>query len=100
MSGTLADWERERFSVRTADEIDALPETEEPPVTTGLDPAHTVLMDRSCGGWATELRLQADGSVVIAARQGFDGKWAVITVHGSEALDAFNHPYCYLGDPA
>jgi hypothetical protein len=97
MSGTIADWEREAFSARTADEIDALPETEEPPVTTGLNaPAHTVLMDRSSGGWATELRLQADGTVVIAARQGFDGKFATAVIDGANALDAFDHPYCYL----
>lgn len=98
MSGTIADWERDRFHRATADQIAELPETEEPEHTKPEPEPEVgpiVLMERSTGGWSTELRLCADGRVAIYAQQG-EGHHRACFVDPDKALDAFYHPYCYL----
>lgn len=54
------------------------------------------LMERSFAGWRTELRLTPDGQVSILAQQGADGPIQGTIVPPEKALDAFQHPYCYL----
>lgn len=97
MKGTIADWERDRFSRKTADEITDLPETDEPAHTAPPSEDDPVeLLRRSVGGWWVELRLTADGRVCVAAQQGEDAPIQAVVVEPEHALDAFQHPYCYL----
>jgi hypothetical protein len=93
---TIGEWGRDRFAAKVGDDIASLPETPEPE-HTAPEPVDepTILMERSTGGWRTELRLCADGRVAILVRQG-EGNPRGCFVPPENALDAFNHPYVYL----
>lgn len=54
----------------------------------------TTLMERSYAGLLVELRL-VDGEVFIAVKDG-EKEAEVAKVDPAKALDAFNHPFCYL----
>lgn len=91
---TLGEWERDRFSAQVADEIDGLPETDEPAhAPAEFDP--TVLMERTYAGLLVELRYLND-EITILVREGERGKPMTAVVPSEKALDAFHHPYCYL----
>ena len=92
---TLGDWERRRGYEATEDEIEGLPEIDVEPVTTLVD-GPLVLMDRSCGGWKVQLQLTGDGRVVIRVQPGEGQRTLSAFVPSEHALDAFEHPFCYL----
>lgn len=106
MSGTITDWERERFSARTADDIDALPETPEPPYTfDGGDNGDNhndlvALHGRLYGGLAVQLLWRrSTNETYITVALGNETPYT-FPVDGKDALDAFYHPYAYRTLPA
>ena len=105
MKGTIQDWEDDRAKTEIIADIAALEALEVtttfaegilpgtvPPVT--VDPI--TLLERQTAGWRTELRLLADGDIAIWTQQGFDGPIYGSVIPKDKALDAFEHPYCYI----
>lgn len=80
---------------RALAQIRGLPEVEVVEETSPVEQS-VALMERSCGGWAVELRLTPEGIPAILVRPGFDATPIVALVPPDKALDAFDHPFCYL----
>ena len=100
MKGTIQDWEDNRAKTEIEADLaalEALPTVDdiEPDPVAVADPIS--LLERSTAGWRTELLLLADGNVAIKVQQGFDGPIFGAVIAGEDALDAFEHPYCYVG---
>lgn len=94
MKGTIADWERDRFHRATADAIAALPEADEPDVAVETPSDAVSLLERSYAGLKVEILFQ-DPVVSLLVQEG-EREPRVVEIEPARALDAFNHPYCYL----
>jgi hypothetical protein len=53
-------------------------------------------MERSNGGWRVELILTPSGRPAITLRRGDDAETETTLIPPESALDAFEHPCCYL----
>lgn len=56
----------------------------------------TILMEENRGGWLVQLRLMADGRIVVQVDEGEGGTQRATWVPPEKALDAFEHPYVYF----
>jgi len=100
MSGTISDWERDRFETEAASEIAVL-DTVEPvrrleAVTSVVPPADVVaLCGRQNSGLSVQLLTTTGEDVRAWVTLDVNGKTETIEVAPEHALDAYHHPYAY-----
>jgi hypothetical protein len=101
MSGTIADWERDRFAAETTAEIDSL-DTAEPARTIVAvqddRPELIALAGRITAGLSVQLLITPGGEDRRAfISLALDGQHETYEVAPEHAMDAFRHPFCYGG---
>ena len=94
---TIDGWERDRFHRATADAISALPETVEPEHVAPAKTEYGALLEREYAGLRVEIGYHPKLGVTLFVQEGGpDAPGRLVEIDPAKALDAFNHPYCYL----